>query len=119
MVAGGVIGISDLSIPYAEQGILLSILVLGLLIAVALKLPLLISAVVVAIFALFHGYAHGMEMPSLSGGVTYSFGFALATMLLHMVGIGLGTGLQSLKAGRLTRVVGAVIAGAGIYLAVA
>jgi urease accessory protein len=118
MIAGGALGMSGVHIPYIEQGILVSVLVLGVLIAGAFKLPLAISGLLVGIFALFHGHAHGAEMPIDIGAVSYSAGFALATALLHAVGILAGTGMRKLNIEKFTRLAGCAIALSGVYLAV-
>ncbi|MDD4911960.1 MAG: HupE/UreJ family protein [Sideroxydans sp.] len=76
-------------IPFIEGGITLSILLLGLLIAAAVRLPILLSAVIVGIFALFHGFAHGSEMPANSDALIYTAGFITSTVLLHLVGVGI------------------------------
>lgn len=114
MIVGGVLGMSGVHVPYIEEGILISVLVLGVLIAGAFRLPLAISGILVGIFAVFHGHAHGAEMPIAIGAVSYSAGFALATALLHAVGILAGMGLQK----KITRFAGCAIALSGIYLAV-
>lgn len=118
MIAGGVLGMSGVHMPYMEAGIVVSVLVLGVLIAGAFKLPLVISGMVVGIFAVFHGHAHGAEMPIAVGAVSYSAGFALATALLHAAGILAGTGLRKLNIEKITRFAGGAIALGGIYLAV-
>jgi len=76
-------------IPFIEGGITLSLLVLGVLIAAAIRLPVVVSAAIVGVFAVFHGYAHGIEMPQNSDALTYAAGFILATATLHLSGIGL------------------------------
>lgn len=118
MIAGGVLGMSGVHVPYLEAGILVSVLVLGVLIAGAFKLPLAISGMLVGIFAMFHGHAHGAEMPIAVGAVAYSSGFALATALLHAAGILAGTYLRKLDIEKITRFAGGGIALGGIYLAV-
>ncbi|MDO8264286.1 MAG: HupE/UreJ family protein [Gallionella sp.] len=118
MLAGGVLGMSGVHVPYMEAGIVVSVLVLGVLIAGAFKLPLAISGLLVGIFAVFHGHAHGAEMPIAVGAVSYSAGFALATALLHAAGILAGTGLRKLNIEKITRFAGGAIALSGIYLAV-
>ncbi|MCW8917391.1 MAG: HupE/UreJ family protein [Gammaproteobacteria bacterium] len=120
LLLGGACGIANLAIPHIEAGILSSVLILGLLITAAVRLPVLLSAVVVGIFALFHGYAHGVEMPLASGGIAYSLGFALTTALLHGIGILLGLHAARLRlALPVTRLAGLAIASAGAWLAVA
>lgn len=118
MIAGGVLGMSGVHVPYLEAGILVSVLVLGVLVAGAFKLPLAIGGMLAGIFAVFHGHAHGAEMPIAVGAVSYSAGFALATALLHAAGILAGTGLRKLNIEKITRFAGCGIALGGIYLAV-
>lgn len=119
MLLGGVLGFSGVAIPFVEQGILLSILVLGVLIAGAFKLPTAYSCIIVGIFAVFHGHAHGTEMPaSLSAG-SYAIGFALATAMLHTAGIGLGSLMKQVNLHTISRFIGGAIALSGIYLSIA
>lgn len=118
MLAGGVLGMSGVHVPYLEAGIMVSVLVLGVLIAGAFKLPLAISGMLAGIFAVFHGHAHGAEMPIAVGAVAYGAGFALTTALLHAAGILAGTGLRKLNIEKITRFAGGAIALGGIYLAV-
>lgn len=118
MIAAGALGMSGVYVPYIEAGVLASVLVLGVLVAGAFKLPLAISGILVGIFAVFHGYAHGAEIPVGSDAVSYSAGFALATAMLHAAGILAGTGLRKLNSEKLTRFAGGAIALSGMYLAV-
>jgi urease accessory protein len=90
MVAGAIMGMFVVPVPPVEVGIALSVLVLGGCIALSVKAPVWAACVVVAIFALFHGYAHGKELPSAADPIAYSAGFVLATGLLHVAGICLG-----------------------------
>ncbi len=119
MMAGGVLGFSGIPIPFIEEGILVSVLILGVLIAGAFKLPLMYSAAIVGVFAIFHGYAHGAEMPISIEAASYTFGFALATALLHLSGIGLGLLLMVSKLKYIDRYAGGAILFSGIYLAFA
>lgn len=119
MLAGGYLGMAGVALPWVEAAILGSVLVLGLFVARALRLPMLASVSLVGFFALFHGYAHGAEMPSLSGALPYSLGFALATALLHAGGVLAGLRLERLLQDKLTRVAGLAIALGGLYLGVA
>lgn len=89
MLAGFGVALLDLSLPMVEPMIMASTIVLGLIVAVALRLPAVICAAIVAVFALFHGYAHGAELGD-AGALRFALGFGLATALLHAVGIGLG-----------------------------
>jgi len=96
-------------IPFIEGGISLSILVLGLLIAAAIRLPILLSAIIVGIFALFHGFAHGSEMPVSSDALTYAGGFIISTALLHLAGIGLAVAFQKVGHAQWLRLSGAAV----------
>jgi len=116
MILGGVLGINGFHVPYIETGILVSVLILGIFIALALQLPLTISVLVVGLFALFHGHAHGTEMSTAIGGLFYVAGFACATALLHLSGIMLGWGFQKLSMDRITRFAGVAITMSGFYL---
>ena len=119
MIFGGVLAVAGIHVPYVEGGILVSVLVLGILIAAAFKFPLMISASIVGVFALFHGHAHGAEMPLVAGAISYSLGFALATALLHAAGIVGGMMLQKMNVEKVVRYAGAAIAVGGVYLALA
>jgi len=118
MMLGGVLGISGVPVPYIQEGVLVSVLVLGVFIAGALRFHLAICAILAGIFAVFHGHAHGAEIPLASGAASYSFGFALATALLHAVGIAAGVALQKLKLEKLTRFAGIAVALGGAFLAI-
>lgn len=95
MILGGVLGAAGVTIPFVEEGIILSVLILGILIAAAKKLPLLASMLIVGAFAVVHGHAHGAEIPALASGVSYAAGFAIVTALLHITGIVLGRTLAT------------------------
>lgn len=118
MTAGGMLGFSGLAVPYAEQGILMSVLVLGVLIVGAFEMPLALGAGMVGVFALCHGYAHGAEMPSVAGAVPYSLGFVMATALLHVAGMAMGVALKKCSIEKVTRLAGGVIMLGGIYLGI-
>lgn len=90
MAFGGVLGLLGVSVPMIEPGIAVSSIVLGLLIALAVKAPLWVAAVIVGAFAIFHGYAHGAELPTAANPLAYSLGFVISTGLLHLVGIAFG-----------------------------
>jgi urease accessory protein len=116
MIIGGVLGMSGITVPFVEQGILMSVLVLGVLIAAAIRLPLSMGMAIVGIFAVFHGHAHGTETPYAASGVLYGSGFALATASLHLAGIGLAMLLQRHHRPQLVRFAGFTIITCGIYL---
>ncbi len=116
MVVGAILGMFVVPLPPVELGIALSVVVLGGCIALSLRAPVWAASIIVAVFAVFHGYAHGKELPSAADPVSYSAGFVLATGLLHVAGIGLGL-LNDLPNGVVaTRSMGAVIAAVGIRL---
>jgi urease accessory protein len=116
MVVGAIMGMFVVPLPPVELGIALSVIVLGGCIALSLRAPVWAASIIVAVFAVFHGYAHGKELPSAADPVSYSAGFVLATGLLHVAGICLGF-LNDLPNGVVaTRSMGAVIATVGIGL---
>ncbi|CAN5308728.1 HupE/UreJ family protein [soil metagenome] len=114
MAFGAILGMRNVPMPPVEYGIAISVLVLGGAIAMAYKAPVWLACVMVAIFAVFHGYAHGAELPSAADPVGYSVGFVLATGLLHVAGIAIGM-MRNRKGGALfTRGAGGLIAAAGV-----
>ena len=118
MLAGFGLALAGVGLPFVEPAILASVVALGLLVALAVRLPVMASAAVVAIFALFHGYAHGGEIGSATQAA-YGAGFAAATILLHVAGVALGYGLgvlASSKGQAVTRVLGGLTALAGAAL---
>ncbi|TPI31144.1 HupE/UreJ family protein [Mesorhizobium sp. B3-1-6] len=116
MLVGGVLGMLHVPVPFVEPGILASVVALGLLVALAIDLPVSAGVAVIGLFALFHGHAHGTEVPENASGLEYMAGFAAATALLHGVGIAAGLGLGS-RFRRLTRAAGAACAAIGLGLA--
>ncbi len=119
MAIGGFLGMSGASVPFAEEGIVVSVLALGILIASAVRLPLVFSVFIVGLFAIFHGYAHGAEMPQTVSGFTYGAGFMLSTALLHAIGILIAQFVSRIGQMRLVRFAGGVIALCGVYLSFA
>ncbi|CAK0765801.1 Protein HupE [Gammaproteobacteria bacterium] len=119
MIVGALVAILDIPAIYVEEGIIGSVLILGVLIAAAFKFSIVTSACIVGVFALFHGYSHGTEMPLTIGMFSYSIGFASSTALLHTVGIIIGLITQKMNIARSVRFVGGGIALVGVYLAVA
>ena len=124
MTAAGLAAMSGMGLPLAETGIALSIVVLGGAIALRVALPVAAATAMVGFFAIFHGYAHGLETPETASGLLYGLGFVAATALLHGLGIavGLATGRLDGAFGRnLVRVAGslAVIAGVAMLAGVA
>ena len=90
MAAAGLAGMAGTGLPYAETGIALSVVVLGAIVALGLTMPVAAAMGLVGFCAVFHGYAHGAEMPETASGLAYGAGFVAATALLHGIGIGLG-----------------------------
>ena len=90
MALGGALGMAGYSLPYGEIGIALSVVVLGLAVALRVSVPTLAAMALAGFFAIFHGHAHGAEMPLDAAGATYAAGFLVATALLHATGIALG-----------------------------
>lgn len=102
--------------PALEQAISASVLLLGLLLAVAVRLPPLAGVALVALFASFHGFAHGAELPGAASGLSYGAGFVLATALLHLVGLGAGTLAHAHAPARAAQAAGWLIAASGTAL---
>ena len=114
MAVGGVLGLVDIGLGPVELGIALSVLVLGIAIAAERKLPVALAMVAVGIFAIFHGYAHGSEMPRVAEPVRYAAGFLSGTAALHIMGLVIGDISQHYARGKLMlRVAGGAIAGVG------
>ncbi|MFJ1256749.1 HupE/UreJ family protein [Cupriavidus sp. CuC1] len=122
MLAGAVLGLTGMSLPLVEPMIAASLLVIGLLVALRARLPAWAGMAIVGGFAVFHGYAHGSELPATAGALpavaAYVGGFCVATMVLHAAGIGLGGALRR-HAGWLARLAGAGVALYGVGLMVA
>lgn len=90
MAIGGILGLLNVGIPAVEAGIAVSSIVLGLLIVLAIKTPIGVAVLLVGIFAIFHGHAHGTELPDTTNALSFSLGFVSATALLHAAGIVFG-----------------------------
>lgn len=114
MVAGGMLGMAGVDVPFVELGIVGSVVMLGAAVALARPWPLALAMAMVGLFAVFHGHAHGAEMPGDAGAASYALGFALATALLHGAGIGLGLLLGRYPT--VTRLAGSAVAVAGVGL---
>jgi urease accessory protein len=117
MIAGGAAGMAGMGLPFVEIGIGLSVVALGAALAFRLHLPTVAAAALVGLFAVFHGHAHGVEMPEAAGGLEYGAGFVLATALLHACGIGLGLLLGKLGDARqiaISRAAGTAMTLAGV-----
>jgi urease accessory protein len=116
MALGGVLGMIGINVPYEETGIVVSVLTLGVLISASLRLPLAASIAIVGLFAIFHGQAHGAEMPETASGIQYGAGFLIATAFLHASGIGLGIAIQNLASPKIIRFAGIAIVLCGGYI---
>jgi urease accessory protein len=118
MVVGGIMGIAGLPLPGTEIGIALSIIALGSAIAARWKPPEWVALLLISIFAICHGYAHGSELPATADPADFAIGFVIATGMIHIFGIGVGLVLQKPFGGRLCRALGALVAAAGFYFLV-
>ncbi len=120
MAVGAAVAMAGVHLPFVELGISLSVVALGLAVALRLPLPMIAAMGIAGFFAVFHGYAHGAEMPIDASGASYAAGFLAATGLLHLAGIAAGMGLSRLVSmhGAASRLAGGAIALAGLFLAV-
>jgi urease accessory protein len=116
MAVGGIVGALGVGFPVVEPAIAVSVLLLGLAVAAAVRWSPAASVLVVAVFALFHGHAHGAEMPPTASGFAYGAGFVLATGFLHGVGISVGWWVQQCGKAQWLRYAGGGIALCGAYL---
>jgi urease accessory protein len=118
MTLGDAIAAAGAQLPLVEPGIVLSLVVLGMFMAAAVRLPLVVSMAIVSLFALVHGYAHGLEIPAAASGVTYAAGFILATAGLTSMGIAFGLLMRKLDYSPSVRLAGAAIALCGVYIGI-
>ena len=119
MFLGGVVGFEHVELPLTEVGVALSVVLLGLAIAFRQRLPVLIAASATALFGIFHGYAHGYEMPLAQNKVIYTAGFLTTTAMLHLVGAFGAHFLQKARRGNLLlRLAGAASALCGVWLVI-
>ena len=119
MAAGGALGFAGIALPGSEAAIAVSVLALGAVLALGLRLQLGVAMAMCGFFAIFHGIAHGSELPAQTSAIGFAAGFLSATLALHLAGIGLGVALSRLPAiGRvwIARLGGAAIAAAGTGL---
>jgi urease accessory protein len=115
MAIGGMLGARGVPLPAVEVGIAVSAIVLGVMVAANVKPPLWVAAMVVGAFAVFHGHAHGTELPESATPLAYGAGFVVSTGLLHATGIAIGL-LVAWPAGeKVVRTCGAVISCIGVY----
>ena len=117
MGLGGFLGMQNIPLPGVEYGIALSVLLLGLAVARGKKINPLIAHLGVAFFAVFHGHAHGAEMPAMASPLVFSMGFLLGTAAIHLAGVSMGLASRLIRNGPETlRYVGAGVAGIGVYI---
>jgi len=115
MACGGMLGLMGMPLPGVEVGIAVSAIVLGAMVLSEARPPLWVALTIVAFFAVFHGHAHGTELPEGQSGLLYSMGFVIATGCLHGVGIGIGL-IHRWTAGRVAlRIAGALVVIAGLF----
>jgi urease accessory protein len=118
MAMGGMLGLMGIPIPGVEVGIAVSAIVLGFMVLTEAHLKIQLAMVIVAFFAIFHGHAHGTELPAGQSGLLYSIGFVAATGCLHAAGITIGL-IHRWPTGRLVlRGAGSLVCAAGIYFLV-
>jgi urease accessory protein len=116
MLAGSAFGMAGVPLSFVEPAILAAVVALGLLVMLAVDLPVWFGAVVIAAFALFHGHAHGAEAPETAAGISYMAGFAIATTFLHLVGIAFAVVMARLNWRVAVRVAGAACVVAGVAM---
>jgi urease accessory protein len=116
MLTGAALGMSGMQLNASEQGIAASVCVLGLLIACAVRLPALLCVALVGCFAVFHGYAHGVEAPQQGNALLYMTGFALSTAALHALGVLFAQGLVRHQQQASVRWTGVALAVSGLML---
>jgi urease accessory protein len=119
MAAGGLLGVAGVSFYFVEPGIAASVVVLGLIVALAVRPPVALAMALVAVFAVFHGYAHGIEAPLDGSATVYGAGFLVATALLHAFGVAFGmlVGRFAASQGQIGyRLAGSAVAVAGLVI---
>ena len=118
MIAGGTLAMTRVHLPLVESGILASVLIMGLILLFAWRIPAGVGAGIAGVFALFHGYAHGAEMPANSAALSYGVGFIAATATLILIGQAIGAAAMSARRTKWLRVCGVAIAAAAVLLSV-
>lgn len=116
MTGGGLLNLAGMPVPWVEQGIMASVLVLGLMIAAAARMPIGVPLGLVGLFAICHGYAHVAEMRAGVSPLGYAVGFITATSILHVIGISLGLAARQFGSRQIVRLTGAAIAVCGLLL---
>jgi urease accessory protein len=116
MIVGAALSFANVQLPMIEPMIAISVMTLGVAVASGVTLPVIASATLIALFAVFHGYAHGLEAPVDSSMLGYAAGFIGATVLLHVLGVGIGTWFARANQTRVRQVSGSLIALTGAAL---
>ncbi len=116
MLAGGILGMAGIPLFSVELAIALSVFALGIAIAAEKKFPTFLAMIFVGFFAIFHGHAHGDEMPFFNDPVFYAIGFTLGTAGIHIAGVIIGIAAAKLNQVQFLRYLGAAIAGIGFHL---
>lgn len=115
MAMGGMLGLMGVPVPGIEYGIAASAILLGAAVMFEVRASLVVTALMVGVFAIFHGHAHGTELPPGQSALLYSMGFVIATGCLHAMGIGIGTVHRWTWGQKLLRTAGAVVAMGGVF----
>jgi urease accessory protein len=118
MAVGGLIGMAGIHLPFVEMGISASALALGGAVALCFRPPIAVSAALVGLFAIYHGHAHGTELPGAVNPLAYGVGFVISTGLMHLAGIMLGILTRWPNGQKFVRGLGGVIAAAGVFFIV-
>ncbi len=118
MAVGAALGFGGVSLAWIEIGIALSVVALGALVAFRARPSLAVSVPLIGLFALLHGYSHGVELPAEASALSYAAGFIVATLVLHLIGIGLGLSFNRLPVRFAARTAGGAIAVLGVALLV-
>jgi urease accessory protein len=118
MAAGAALGFSGVVLPWVEIGITASVLVLGAAVALTWRPTLAVSLPLIGLFALLHGYAHGVELPAQTSALGYGAGFVAATLTLHLAGLAIGLAANRLPVRFAARTAGGAIAAVGAVLLV-
>ena len=114
MAIGALAGVGGMPLPLVEYGIALSAVVLGFMITFRIRTEFWIASIIVGAFALFHGHAHGTEVPSAVNPLAYGVGFVISTGLLHLSGILIGLLVRWPTGERVVRACGAAVASVGV-----
>jgi urease accessory protein len=115
MAMGGMLGLMGVPVPGIEYGIAASAILLGAAVLFEVRASLVVTALLVGVFAIFHGHAHGTELPPGQSALLYSMGFVIATGCLHAVGISIGAVHRWTWGEKLLRAAGAVVAMGGVF----